>query len=118
MAAVLSIPRRQYTAFKKLSALSEPQFGDFVNGLNSVSPSVSPLRLTESLARLVKSIPEEDLGGFVSMLCGLYPAKENNHKSAEQISTDIKDTILEENKPGFDPDKVALIERRMRTLLS
>lgn len=118
MAAVLSIPRRQYAAFKKLAGLSEQQFGDLVKGLNDAPPSVSPLRLSERLSRLVTSIPPEDINGFVVMLCGLYPAKENNRKSAEQIAIDIKDTLLDDMKPGFDSEKIALIERRMRALLS
>jgi hypothetical protein len=116
--AILSIPKRQYAALRKLSALSEAQFEELVNGLNSIKASLSPFDFCQSLSEKTKSIPLDDIKHLVGMLCGLYPAKENNKKTASEISHDLRETLEEEKPANFPPDKFEALEDRMLKLLS
>jgi hypothetical protein len=118
MPAIIQIPKRQYSALKKLSGLTEAQFADLVNGIDQIPPSFSLDAFSSRLAKKVGSISEEDIHAYVLMLCGLYPAKETRGKTADEIAADIKVTIESEMPPGFNSENISIIEARARKLLS
>jgi hypothetical protein len=116
--AVINIPKRQYPVLKRLSELKEPEFSALLNGLNQIEASLVPDEFASHLAETVKIISPEDAKGFVSLLCGLYPAKENNNKTAAQIASDIKETLVDEKPLVFSPEIAANLKDRLEKLLS
>lgn len=116
--AILNIPKQQYPVLRKISELSEPQFAELLKGLNEIQASLNVEEFIKHLSEKVKTISEGDVDGLVTLLCGLYPAKENNNKTASQIAADIKAAAVDEKPDIFPPDKAAILELRMIKLLS
>lgn len=116
--ATLSIPKRQDGTLKRLSELSDASFNELLEGLNSIQASLSPFAFAKSLSDKAKSISPEDVKQYVMMLCGLYPAKENNKKTAAEIAHDIRETVEQEKPASFMADKIQTLETRMVSLLS
>ena len=114
----INIPKRQYTVLNKIAELSEPQFSELLNSLNEIEASLSAQEFSNHLSKKVKSIPENDVEDVVALLCGLYPAKENNNKTASEIASDIKDTVKYEKPLIFTLEKSAVLEDRINKLLS
>jgi len=98
--------------------LSGPQFDELLKGLNELEASLSPLQFSKHLSEKSKTIPQDDIKSFVGLLCGLYPVKENNNKTASQIAADLKETAQDEKPLFFTPEKAAILEQRMTRLLS
>jgi hypothetical protein len=115
--ASINIPKRHYTIFRKLAELNDSQFAELVKALNEIKATLDPQLLSKRLSEKAKTIAKDDMGNFVDMLCGVYPAKENIGKTAAQIATDIKERLGEEKPSDFPPEKLAIIEQRMNTLL-
>ncbi len=116
--AIINIPKRQYATLRKLSELSDPQFAELLKELNEVEASLSVEKFTEHLSEKVKSIPKNVITEIITLLCGLYPAKEKNDKTSSQIATDIKETVEDEKPETFPQDKAATLQIRMEKLLS
>ena len=116
--AILYIPKQQIAVIRKLSELTDSQFSDLLKGLNEIEASLSSDDFSRHLYEKVQTIPKGDIESIVGMLCGIYPAKENNNKTASQIAADIKDTLEEEKPPNIALDKASLIEDRVNKLLS
>ena len=110
--------KQQYAVLRKLSELNVAQFDELLKGLNEIQASLSVEKFSKRLSEKVKTIPEDVISDFVTLLCGLYPAKENNDKTSSQIASDIKETAEDEKPDVFPPEKAAILKSRMEKLLS
>ncbi len=116
--ALLSIPKRQYAVLRKIAELSLPQFEQLLAGLNEIEASLNSEQFSKRLSEKIKTIQVADVGSFVDLLCGLYPAKESRNKTAAQIAHDVRETTEEDKPSNFPLDKIDLLEDRMTKLLN
>lgn len=115
--ARIRLSEEMVDALKKVAALSDGQYSEYVEAVEKIEPASNPLNLRDQIKPLVSSLAVGTLDEITQMIFALSCSRVSNDVLLPEFLKDVENTLAEMH-PAEYGGGTNLIERMLRVLKS